>query len=240
MFITFEGIEGCGKTTQVKLLAEELFRQGHRVTLTREPGGCAIADKIRAILLDAENAALTPLSELLLYAAARSQHLNDAVRPALAAGDIVICDRFTDATVAYQGYGRGLDLDLIGQLNTLATNGLAPDLTILMDCPVAVGLGRALSRINGTPGPKEERFERESQRFHEAVRAGYLTLARQEPTRFAVIDADRPVPAIVSEVVMVVMAQLIPCNSINHHPSIPPYQGGSLEASPDKGRLGGV
>lgn len=208
MFITFEGIEGCGKTTQVKLLAKELLRQGRHVTLTREPGGCAIADKIRAILLDAGNAAMTPLTELLLYAAARSQHLNDTVRPALEAGEIVICDRFTDATVAYQGYGRGLDLDLIGRLNALATNGLAPGLTVLMDCPVEVGLGRALSRINGTLGPKEERFERESYLFHEKVRTGYRALAHAEPARFAVIDADRPVSEIASEVAEVVTARL--------------------------------
>jgi dTMP kinase len=208
MFITFEGIEGCGKTTQVKLLAKELLRQGRRVTLTREPGGCAIADKIRAILLDAANVDMTPLTELLLYAAARDQHLNDTVRPALAAGEIVLCDRFTDATMAYQGYGRGLDLDLIGRLNTLATAGLAPGLTILMDCPVEVGLGRAISRINGTHGPKEERFEQESHTFHEAVRAGYLALAQAEPDRFAIVDADRPVSEIASVVAGVVMSRL--------------------------------
>jgi dTMP kinase len=208
MFITFEGIEGCGKTTQVKLLAAELNRQGRRVTLTREPGGCAIADKIRAILLDAKNDDMTPLTELLLYAAARNQHLNDTVRPALKAGKIVLCDRFTDATVAYQGYGRGLDLDLIGRLNTLATDGLAPGLTILMDCPVEVGLGRAMSRINGTHGPKEERFEREARTFHEAVRTGYIALAQGEPDRFAIVDADRPVSEIASDVAGVVMARL--------------------------------
>ena len=208
MFITFEGIEGCGKTTQVKLLAEKLLSQGHRVTLTREPGGCAIADKIRAILLDADNEAMTPLTELLLYAAARSQHLNDTVRPALESGKIVLCDRFTDATVAYQGYGRGLDLALIERLNTLATSGLVPGLTILMDCPVAVGLGRAFSRINGTQGAKEERFERESQRFHEAVRTGYLALAHEAPDRFAIVDAARPVSEIATEVAAVVTARL--------------------------------
>jgi dTMP kinase len=208
MFITFEGIEGCGKTTQVKLLAEELLRQGRQVTLTREPGGCAIADKIRAILLDADHAAMTPLTELLLYAAARNQHLNDTVRPALEAGVIVLCDRFTDATIAYQGYGRGLDLDLIGRLNVLATNGLAPGLTILMDCPVEVGLCRALSRINGMHGAKEERFERESLRFHESVRAGYLALAQGEPDRFAIVNANRPVSEIASEVAGIVTARL--------------------------------
>ena len=208
MFITFEGIEGCGKTTQVKLLAEELLRMGRHVTLTREPGGCAIADKIRAILLDAQNTNITPLTELLLYAAARSQHLNDTVRPALDAGEIVICDRFTDATIAYQGYGRGLSLDLIEQLNTLATNSLKPGMTVLMDCPVEVGLGRALSRINSTRGPKEERFELESCQFHEKVRAGYRALALGEPDRFTIIDADRPIAEIASGVAKVVTARL--------------------------------
>jgi len=208
MFITFEGIEGCGKTTQVKLLANELLRQGRRVTLTREPGGCAIADKIRTILLDAENAAITPLTELLLYAAARSQHLNDTVMPALAAGDIVICDRFTDATVAYQGYGRGLDLSLIDRLNRLATGGLAPGLTILMDCPVEVGLNRALSRITGTHGAKEERFERESLQFHEAVRSGYLAIAGAEPERVVIVNADRPASEIAVEVTLAVTTRL--------------------------------
>lgn len=208
MFITFEGIEGCGKTTQVRLLAEELARQGRQVTVTREPGGCLIADRIRAILLDAEHSAMTPLAELLLYAAARNQHLNDTVRPALARGDIVLCDRFTDATVAYQGYGRGLDLSLIGQLNRLATDGLTPDLTILMDCPVETGLGRATARIAAATGDREERFERESFGFHGAVRTGYRILAAEEPARFAVIDADRPVSAIAADVSAVVTARL--------------------------------
>ena len=208
MFITMEGIEGCGKSTQVKLLAAELLRLGHRVTLTREPGGCVISDRIRAILLDADHGAMTPLTELLLYAAARSQHLNDTVHPALAAGDVVLCDRFTDATMAYQGYGRGLDPLLIGELNRLATGGLFPDLTILMDCPVEIGLGRALSRIDATIGAKEERFERESLLFHQAVRDGYLTLARQEPERFIIVDAHRPVAEISAHIVRIVTAWL--------------------------------
>jgi len=208
MFITFEGIEGCGKTTQAKLLTDELRRQKYGVTLTREPGGCAIADKIRAILLDAEHAAMTPLTELLLYAAARSQHLNDTVRPALERGEIVLCDRFTDATVVYQGYARGLDLSLIEELNLVATNGLAPLLTILMDCPVAIGLDRARSRINAAQGAREERFERESLRFHEAVRNGYLALAQREPDRFVVVDANRQVAEIATQVAAAVTARL--------------------------------
>jgi len=187
-FITFEGIEGCGKTTQESRLSEILAEKGYPVVVTREPGGCAIAEQIRAILLDAENRALVPLAELLLYAAARAQHVEEVIRPALAADKIVICDRFTDATAAYQGYGRSLDIALIGELNRLATGGITPDLTILLDCPEEVGLSRAMARINSMQGAREERFELESLRFHRAVRDGYLRLAAAEPNRFAVLD----------------------------------------------------
>ena len=140
-FITFEGIEGCGKTTQLQLLARRLEFGGHPVTITREPGGCPIADQIRNILLDADNRAIMPLTELLLYAAARAQHVRELLTPALEAGGIVLCDRFTDATIAYQGYGRRLDLAVINQLNLLATGGIRPDLTVLLDCPAETGLG---------------------------------------------------------------------------------------------------
>ena len=187
-FITFEGIEGCGKTTQLRLLKERLEASGERVGSTREPGGCPIADKMRAILLDAENSAITPLAELLLYAAARAQHVREVIVPALERGEIVLCDRFTDATVAYQGDGRGLDSATIEQLNLLATGGLQPGLTVLIDCPVQVGLARALARIESTDGAREERFELESVRFHERVRAGYLRLAASSPERFLVVD----------------------------------------------------
>jgi dTMP kinase len=187
-FITFEGIEGCGKTTQLRLLKERLEKAGEQVVATREPGGCAIADKIRAILLDAENKVITPLTELLLYAAARAQHVEEVIVPALTRGDIVLCDRFTDATVAYQGNGRQLDLATIEQLNRLATGGQEPRLTVLIDCPVEIGLGRALSRIESTQGAREERFELESVRFHERVRDGYLKLASAFPERFVIVD----------------------------------------------------
>ena len=187
-FITFEGVEGCGKTTQLRLLKERLEAAGERVTATREPGGCPIADQMRAILLDAKNSAITPLSELLLYAAARAQHVREVIVPALERGEIVLCDRFTDATVAYQGHGRGLDLGTIGQLNRLATGGLEPRLTLLIDCPVQIGLSRALARIEAGSGAREERFELESVRFHERVRAGYLSLAAAFPERFLVVD----------------------------------------------------
>lgn len=187
-FITFEGIEGCGKTTQLRLLKERLEATGEKVTSTREPGGCPIADQMRAILLDAANSAITPLSELLLYAAARAQHVREVIVPALERGEIVLCDRFTDATVAYQGHGRGLDLATISQLNRLATGGVEPKLTLLIDCPVQVGLSRALARIESAEGAREERFELESVRFHERVREGYLALASDSPERFVVID----------------------------------------------------
>ncbi|RQW86338.1 MAG: dTMP kinase [Geobacter sp.] len=188
-FITFEGIEGCGKSTQTEILSRELHTEtGCQVVMTREPGGCPIANKIRAILLDAENSALVPLAELLLYAAARAQHVAEVIRPALAEGKIVLCDRFTDATTAYQGHGRSLDLSLIENLAQLATGGLTPDLTILLDCPEEVGLKRAMARINATSGAREERFEQESLRFHHAVREGYLKLAADHPARFIVVD----------------------------------------------------
>lgn len=188
-FITFEGIEGCGKSTQAKILSRALQAEtGCQVVATREPGGCPIANKIRAILLDAENNALVPLAELLLYAAARAQHVAEVIRPALAEGKIVLCDRFTDATTAYQGHGRSLDLALIENLAQLATGGLTPDLTILLDCPEEVGIKRAMARINATSGAREERFEQESLRFHRSVREGYLKLAAENPARFIVID----------------------------------------------------
>lgn len=192
-FITFEGIEGCGKTTQIRLLAESFGQSGHRVTLTREPGGCPIADKIRAILLDAANSTMTPLAELLLYAAARAQHVSEIIAPALARGEIVLCDRFTDATLAYQGFGRGLDKTTIMQLNAMAADACRPDLTILLDCPVEIGLSRALARIEAgskadSSSKREERFELESQQFHQRVRDGYLALAMDNPQRFVIID----------------------------------------------------
>jgi len=189
-FITLEGIEGCGKTTQLQRLARRLEVKGHKITVTREPGGCPIADQIRNILLDADNRAIVPMTELLLYAAARAQHVREVIAPVLEEGGIVLCDRFTDATIAYQGYGRKLDLDVINRLNELATAGIRPDMTILLDCEAETGLNRAISRINSTKGAREERFELESLQFHNRVRDGYLELARQEPERFVLINAE--------------------------------------------------
>ena len=198
MFLTFEGIEGCGKSTQIRLLAQTLVAADHQVMLTREPGGCPIADQVRSVLLDAANQAMVPMTELLLYGAARAQHLAEVIRPALNQGQIVLCDRFSDATRAYQAFGRGLDRQQIEQVNQLACQGLAPDLTLLLDCPVEVGLARARQRIDAADGPREERFELEALTFHQRVRNGYLTLAGEEPQRFVLVNANQP-PALVAE-----------------------------------------
>lgn len=207
-FITFEGIEGCGKTTQLRLLAENLRSRGDEVTVTREPGGCPISDRVREILLDAGNGAMTAMTELLLYAAARAQHVAEVVAPALDAGQIVLCDRFTDATVAYQGYGRGLDQGVIAELNRLATGTIRPELTLLFDCPVEIGLERAMARINSSQGAREERFELESLQFHRRVREGYLALAEREPGRFIVINGAESIEATAEAVAAAVLPRL--------------------------------
>ncbi len=207
-FITFEGIEGCGKTTQMKVLAERLTEKGHPVVVTREPGGCPIALKIRDILLDAANSRMVPLAELLLYAAARAQHVAEIIKPALDTGKVVLCDRFTDATIAYQGYGRQLDLNLIGELNTLATEHVRPQLTVLIDCEVETGLKRANARIEASTGAREERFELESVQFHRRVREGYLRLAAADPDRFIIIDGNRSMGDVETAITNAVLARL--------------------------------
>ncbi len=192
LFITFEGTEGSGKSTQITLLADYLKSRGRAVTLTREPGGTPIGDQIRKILLDPLNTALDPAAELLLYAASRAQHLAERIRPALEAGGIVLCDRFSDATLAYQGQGRGLDVEMIRALDRIVTTGLRPHLTILLDLDVAAGLSRARGRNSSAGLEHEGRFEEEDAAFHDRVRKGYRALARQEPDRIRVVDASRP------------------------------------------------
>lgn len=194
-FITFEGIEGSGKTTQIRHLAEFLEERGHVVLLTREPGGCPIADDIRQILLHPDNTAMVPRAELLLYAAARAQHVAEVIRPALAEGKTVLCDRYTDATLAYQGYARGLSKALILDLNDIACDGLTPDLTLLLDMQVEDGLRRARTRNAGSDAPPEGRFELESLAFHARVREGYLAIARDQ-ARVHTIDASGDAQAV--------------------------------------------
>ena len=188
-FVTFEGIEGCGKTTQIQLLKDSLEKQEYSVTTTREPGGTPIGDKIRTILLDSCNNEIDVKTELLLYQAARAQHVKDIIHPALKEGHIVICDRFTDATLVYQGYAQKLSKDFIELLSQFVTDNLIPDLTILIDCPVEIGLKRAQDRIaQNLDGPAEDRFEEKNFEFHQAVRLGYLDTADNNSARFCIVD----------------------------------------------------
>jgi dTMP kinase len=192
LFITFEGIEGCGKTTQVKRFVKRLKGLGISLITTLEPGGTRIGEDIRKILLDSRNKNLSPLTELILYAADRAQHVEELIKPALDEGKWVICDRFFDATVVYQGIARGQDMELIGILNEEATQGIQPDITFLLDCPVDMGLNRALERNEAQSQKGQDRFEREALDFHRAVREGYLDLARKNQDRFVIIDATLP------------------------------------------------
>ena len=190
MFITLEGIEGSGKTTQIWRLVDFFEDRGIECVATRQPGGTLIGENIRSILLDPANSALEPLAELLLYMADRAQHINELIRPALKKGKTVVCDRYFDATLVYQGFARGLSIELIRQLHQLLFDDLKPDVTLLLDLSPQVGLKRAWQQLNnGQRSGDESRFEAEAVAFHEKVRAGYLELARLEPERFRIIDA---------------------------------------------------
>jgi len=189
MFITFEGPEGSGKSTQIQRLGAWLAERGIDCVVTKEPGGTPIADKIRAIVLDSASAELDPWAEVLLYSASRRQHTVEKIRPALARGAHVLCDRYIDATIAYQGYGRRIDLGRLEQLNAWATDGLLPDLTLLYDIDEETGLARA-HRRNATMDVDEGRFEAEDIRFHRRVREGYLAMTVAAPKRFFKIDGD--------------------------------------------------
>ena len=191
MFITFEGIEGSGKSTQCRLLKTWLEQKGYKVLLTREPGGTDLGKQIRSILLDKANQELTGESELFLYLADRSLHVSQLILPALKDGTVVICDRFTDSTLVYQGYGRGLDLNLLDSLNQTATSGIKPDITFLLDLPVETGISRALNRNSNSHFENDEgRLEAEEIQFHQKIRTGYLQWANQHPTRFQILDAN--------------------------------------------------
>lgn len=193
MFITFEGIEGSGKSTQIGLLEEWLQERGRTVLRTLEPGGSRLGKDLRGILLDMANTDLCSEAELFLYLADRAQHVRQVVRPALEAGQVVLCDRYADSTVAYQGHGRGLDPKLLHQFNDVAVAGLWPDRTYLLDLPPEVGLRRAFARNEEQrKAASEGRFEAESLSFHSRVREGFLALAALHGERFLVLDGDRP------------------------------------------------
>ena len=200
LFITFEGIDGCGKSTQLDLLAEFLAANGREVVRTREPGGSGLGRTIRAWLL-AGASAPCPTAETLLFMADRSQHVAEVIRPALARGAVVLCDRHTDSTLAYQGYGRGEDLAALRRLNAYATSGLVPHLTLILDLAPETAAVRMQ-----TAGRDADRFEREAGDFHRRLRAGYLAIAAAEPERCRVIDAGRPVADIAAEIRAVVTA----------------------------------
>lgn len=207
-FITFEGIDGCGKTTQLRLLEKYLAAVGLPYISTREPGGTLIGKRIRAVLLDVSDEPVEPLAELLLYAADRAQHVRQLILPALAAGKIVLSDRYFDATLAYQGYGRGFDLALIEQLMALATDGLQPDLTLLFDLDVSNGLkrvhGRGALKAEASPVEQPDRLDLEPSEFHERVRQGYLALAARQPARFQLIPAHNSIEVVAAAVLRAV------------------------------------
>ena len=196
-FIAFEGIEGCGKTTQIRMAGEYLAAQGFICLTTDEPGGTPLGKIIREMLLNIGPYAISHRAELLLFVAARVQHVQDVIMPALEQGKWVLCDRFIDATLAYQGFGRGLDLTVIKDLHDFSSASLTPALTILLDLPVEEGLRRALGRIAQLHGvDREDRFEREDLTFHQRVREGYLTLAAEHPERYRIINAARELAAV--------------------------------------------
>jgi dTMP kinase len=200
-FITFEGIEGCGKTTQIRLAEARLRERGIPVLATAEPGGTPLGRKIREMLLNRGSYAIGAEAELLLFAAARAQHVRETILPAIEAGRWVLCDRFSDATAAYQGFGRGLDDGFIRTLNAFSALTVTPERTILFDLPVETGLARAEKRAAGIRREAaEDRFEREERAFHERVRNGYLTLAAEDPGRFRIVDGAADIEAIRREV----------------------------------------
>ncbi len=206
-FITFEGPEGSGKTTQARRLVQALQEQGYRVVLTREPGGTPIGDQIRQVLLDHHNQRMHPRTEGLLFQASRAQHVAEVICPKLEAGFVVVCDRFADSTLAYQGFGRRENLEELRRLIAYATWGLAPHLTFLLDVPPETGLRR---RHGAQPLPGEEwnRLDAERLAFHRAVREGYRALAQAEPSRWVVLDGERPIDELQRRILEVVATRL--------------------------------
>jgi dTMP kinase len=203
MFITLEGPDGSGKTTQIRLLHDALVAAGHDVLLTREPGGTAIGDQIRAVLHDVANKELVATAEILLYSASRAQLVAQVIRPALAAGKIVLCDRYADSTMAYQGYGRGLDLEALKAITHFATGDLKPDLTVLLDLEPEVGLSR-----RQVGGGEWNRMDQQELDFYQRVRQGYMALAAEEPDRWVQMDASGSVEEVAQAVKAAVIAEL--------------------------------
>jgi len=198
LFITVEGTEGVGKSTNMALIQETLTQRGIEVVQTREPGGTELSEKIRDLLLDHLNTAMVDDTELLLMFAARAQHLAEVIKPALERGAWVLCDRFTDSTYAYQGGGRGISFERIAQLEQWVQGDLRPDVTLLLDAPVEVGLARAAGRGNGA-----DRFEREKQAFFEKLRNTFLKLAGEHPERFRIVDASQELGAVKAQVIAI-------------------------------------
>jgi dTMP kinase len=192
-FISFEGPEGGGKSTQIHRLAAALAEQGHVVWTTREPGGTRVGEMIRPILLGSRQAGLSPWSEALLFTAARAQLVDEVIRPRLHRGQVVLCDRYSDSTLAYQGYGRGIELEALRRLQREATGGLSPDLTLLLDLPVEAGLARI-------PRNAQDRLDRETVTFHQRVHAGYREMAAQDPHRWREVDASRDPDQVASHI----------------------------------------
>lgn len=215
-FITFEGGEGSGKTTQIKLAADWFRERGIPALSTAEPGGTPLGRKIRELLLNRGSWTIGAEAELLLFAAARAQHVRETILPALEAGQWVLCDRFADATLAYQGFGRGLDAGFIRTLNAFSAQALKPEMTLLFDLPVEAGLARAKKRAaGGRPEAAEDRFEQEERAFHGRIRDGYLTIAAEEPERFRIIDGAVSVETVHCEV----------CRCLEALPQIPFREG---------------
>lgn len=211
LFITFEGGEGAGKTTQINRLAESLTKAGHKVITTREPGGTPESEKIRDFVVQREGGDWTPMSEVLLFFAARSLLVERVIRPALENNKIVICDRFTDSTRAYQGYGRELDLQIIEDLNTTVLNGLAPDITFILDIDAEAGLSRSEKRLAAEAlsiKQKEDRFENLELAFHERLRQGFLEIAKNAPDRCRVFDATQDINVMSEEILKYVQTKI--------------------------------
>ncbi len=203
MFITLEGPEGSGKTSHIKPLAEWLAGQGYRVHTAREPGGTSISEQIRAVIHDLKNTEMHPRAETLLYQAARAQIVEQVIRPKLAEGYIVLCDRYADSTLAYQGYGHQQDLDQVRALVRYATGGLTPDLTILLDLDVEVGLKRKMKNVS-----EWNRLDAYTIEFHRRVRAGYLEMARQEPGRWVVVDACQEWEGVHQQIITLILERI--------------------------------